>query len=56
MTQKLTTASKLTSAKKIRIYDNKHSGQNAIQEWGCAYKITDISAATGPRLINMVSN
>ena len=29
---------------------------NAIQEWGCAYKITHISAATYPRLLNMVSN
>ena len=30
--------------------------QNAIQKLGCAYKITYISAATCPRLINMVSN
>ena len=30
--------------------------KNVIQEWGCAYKITYISAATCPRLINMVSN
>ena len=29
---------------------------NAIQEWGCAYKITHILSATCPRLLNMVSN
>ena len=29
---------------------------DAIQEWGCAYKITHISAATCPRHLNMVSN
>ena len=29
---------------------------SAIQELGCAYKITHISANTCPRLLNMVSN
>ena len=29
---------------------------NAIQKWGCAYKITHILATTCPRLLNMVSN
>ena len=28
---------------------------NAILEWGCAFKITHISAATNHRLLNMVS-
>ena len=28
---------------------------NAILEWGRAFKITHISAATNPRLLNMVS-
>ena len=29
---------------------------NVIKEWRCAYKITHISAATSPRLLNMVSD
>ena len=32
MAQRLATASKLTFAKKYRIYDNKHSGSIQIQE------------------------
>ena len=29
---------------------------NVIQKWGCAYKITRISATTCPKLLNMLSN